>query len=406
MFRKAVTILVACLAITTGIVWYGVYLPLSEKIEDPGSKVLPFVLQFIGLLSYSGNKLGIGTSVEIVRTMFAWLDWDWIDLGQGEWKKGINITDSTIAGIPVTIFRTDASTTPTPPGLIHFHGGGLTFGSRKYKSYMITCIMLANGTKSVVIAVDYRLAPENTFPAPFKDAFDVVSAVMTEPTKFGVDGNRIAVIGDSSGGLLSAAVSLEFAKLASPRKIAAQVLIYPWLQTIDTVCLPSYKAYREGFALSDKSMAFYASAATVGSRNMVPEYLAGNVSQYFMQTPYWKYVAEISNCKIPTKKSKVNLPSNFVEKVTDPRLSPLLAEDLSGSPPTFVAIAEYDVLASEGTLFAKRIKEAGVPVVEKRYKTYHAFVQNIGLPIGNDTFAKMAVNDIVNFLNSVYYNNV
>jgi acetyl esterase/lipase len=404
MFRKAVTILVACFAITTGIVWYGVYLPLSAKIEDPGSKVLPFVLQFVGLVSYSGNKLGIGTRIGIARTTFAWLDW--IDHGQGEWKKGINITDLTIAGVPVTIFRPDVTTTSTPPGLIHFHGGGFAFGSRKYKSYMITCIMLANGTKSVVIAVDYRLAPENTFPVPFKDAFDVVSAVMTEPTKFGVDGNKIAVIGDSSGGLLSAAISLEFAKLVRPRKIAAQVLIYPWLQTIDMVCLPSYKAYREGFALSDKSMAFYASVATVGSQDMVPEYLAGNVSRYFMQTPYWKYLAEISNCEIPTEKSKFNLPSNFVEKVTDPRLSPLLAADLSGSPPTFVAIAEYDVLASEGTLFAKRIKEAGVPVVEKRYKTYHGFVQNVGLPIGNDTFAKMAVNDIVNFLNSVYYNNV
>ena len=153
-------------------------------------------------------------------------------------------------------------------------------------------------------------------------------------------------------------------------------------------------------------MAYYASYATMGDSSMVLEYLSGNVSQYFIHTPYWKYLAELSNCEIPTVKSKVNLPSSLVEKVTDPRLSPLLADDVSGSPPTFVTVAEYDVLANEATLFAKRLKEAGVHVVEKHYKTYHAFIQNVGLPTGNDTIAKIALKDIVNFLNSVFYNDV
>ena len=406
MVKKAITIFVTCLAIITGIIWYGAYLPLSAKIEDPRSKYLPFLFRFADLLGYAGEKLSIGSKINAFRAAAWVIDRDWIPFGQGEWKKGIDIKDSIIDGVPVIIFRPRHTQLTSSPVLIHIHGGGFAFGSPKYKTYMVTCTMLAKETKSVVISVDYRLAPENVFPAQFNDAFAVVSAVVKEPKKFGVDGNRIALVGDSAGGLLSAAISLEFAKLAKPNKISAQVLIYPWVQAIDVVCLPSFKAYNEGFILSIEDMAMFGSAVTMGNWDMVPEYLAGNVSRYFMQTPYWKYLAEISNCEIPTEKSMVNLPSDFVEKVTDPRLSPLLAEDLSGSPPTFVAVAEYDVLSSEVTLFAKRLKEAGVSVVEKRYRSYHAFVQNVGLPFGNDTIAKIAVNDIANFLNTVFYDNV
>ena len=156
----------------------------------------------------------------------SWIDENLLDFGQGEWKKGIDIKDMVVDGVPVIIFRPDASTiqSPTPPVVIYFHGGGLALLSPQYKSYKIICIMIAKQTKSVVISVDYRLAPENVFPAQFDDGFAVVSAVMNKPTKFGIDANRIALVGDSAGGLLSAAISLEFAKITTPSKIAAQVL--------------------------------------------------------------------------------------------------------------------------------------------------------------------------------------
>jgi acetyl esterase/lipase len=404
MIKKGITIFVAFLAVVCGVAWYGAYLPLSSKIGGPSSKFLPFSLQLGALLGHVGSTLGM-SRIKVIRALFGFFGEDWVEIGEQEWKKGINIADAMIAGVPVTIFQPETQDAASP-GLFYLHGGGLAFGSRKYKAFMVPCAMLARGSKSVVISIDYRLAPEHILPAQFDDVLAVVSAVMKEPKKFGVDGNRLALAGDSAGGLLSSAISLEFAKLTGPNKIAAQVLIYPWVQSIDFVCLPSYQTYKDGFALSDKSMAYYASYATMGDSSMVLEYLSGNVSQYFMHTPYWKYLAELSNCEIPTVKSKVNLPSSFVEKVTDPRLSPLLADDVSGSPPTFVTVAEYDVLANEATLFAKRLKEAGVHVVEKHYKTYHAFIQNVGLPTGNDTIAKIALKDIVNFLNSVFYNDV
>ena len=407
MIKKAITIFVACLAVMTGIIWYEVYLPLSPKLGEPSLKLMPFVLQFAELAGITGNKIGMGSSLVINRAtldLLSWID-NLLDFGRGEWKKGVDIKDMVVDGVPVIIFRPDASTiqSPTPPAVIYFHGGGLALVSPQYKSYKIICIMIAKQTKSVVISVDYRLAPENVFPAQFNDGFAVVSAVINEPTKFGIDANRIALAGDSAGGLLSAAISLEFAKITTPSKIAAQVLINPWVQSIDAVCLPSYKAYGKGFALSDIGMAQFGSAATMGNLDMVPEYLVGNVSRYFMQTPYWKYLAELANCYLPTEESVIDLPSNFVEKVTDPQLSPLLADDVSGSPPTFVAIANYDVLANEGNLYAKRLELAGVHVSKKEYETYHAFLQNVGITIVNaDTITKIAINDIASFLNSVF----
>ena len=411
MVKKSITISVACLAVFTGVLWYEVYLPLSPKLGGPSLKAFPFVLRFAGLAANIGNKLGIGSTLVLNRAIldgFSWIDENLLSFGQDEWKNGIDIKDMVIAGVPVIIFRPDASTIqhPAPSAVIYFHGGGLALLSPKYKSYKVICIMIAKQTKSVVISVDYRLAPEHVFPAQFNDCFAVVSAVMSEPTKFGVDGNKIALAGDSAGGLLSAAISLEFAKLANaPSKIAAQVLIYPWLQSIDVVCLPSYKAYRKGFTLSDGGMAVFGSAAAMGNIDMVPEYLVGNVSQYFMQTPLWKYLEELSSCKPPSVKSAVDLPSSFVDKVTDPRLSPLLADDVSRSPPTILVLPEYDVLANEGKLYAKRLELAGVHVSKKEYETYHGFVQNVGLSIPNaDRMGKIAINDIANFLNSVFYN--
>ena len=403
------SISVVCLAIITGIIWYQVYLPVSSKIGDPRSKGIPIIVRLVGIITYAGTKLGIGSEIAVYRAITDGLSWieNLLDFGQDELKKGIGIKETVVDGVPVIVFRPNASIiqSPAPPVVIYFHGGGLALFSAKVKSFKVICIMIAKQTKSVVISVDYRLAPEHVFPAQFNDGFAVVSAVMNEPTKFGVDGNKIALAGDSGGGLLSAAISLEFAKLTNaPSKIAAQVLIYPWLQSIDVVCLPSYKAYRKGFALSDLMMAVCGSAVAMGNMDMVPEYLVSNVSRYFMQTPYWKYLAELSSCKIQSEKSTIDLPSSFVNKVTDPRLSPLLADDVSGSPVTFAVIANHDVLANEGDLYAKRLELAGVRVSKKGYETYHGFLGNVGFSIGNDTIAKIALNDIADFLNSVFYN--
>ena len=77
---------------------------------------------------------------------------------------------------------------------------------------------------------------------------------------------------------------------------------------------------------------------------------------------------------------------------------------MSGSPPTFFILPEFDILASEGKLFAKQLELAGVHVSKKEYETYHGFLSNTGLSIPNaGTIARIAMNDIANFLNSAFY---
>jgi acetyl esterase/lipase len=102
--------------------------------------------------------------------------------------------------------------------------------------------LFLSDTNSVVISVEYRLVPEHPFPAQFDDCYAVVNTVTNDAKKFGILKNKIAIAGDSAGGQLAAAISLEFAKQNRSSELVGQVLIYPWLQLIDTLCLPSYQA--------------------------------------------------------------------------------------------------------------------------------------------------------------------
>ena len=104
--------------------------------------------------------------------------------------------------------------------------------------------------------------------------------------------------------------------------------------------------------------------------------------------------------KLNPTKDKITLPKTFIEKVTDHNLSPLLADDLT--PPTLLWISEYDILESECSLMSQRLKQAGVNIITKRYKTYHGFVTNLDLPLANNTLAKILVHDAAVFLNSIW----
>ena len=275
-------------------------------------------------------------------------------------------------------------------------------------SVLATCSMLRcflSATKSVVISVEYRLAPEHPFPAQFDDCYSVVNAVSNEARNFEILNNKIALAGDSAGGQLAAAISLEFAKQNRSSELVGQVLIYPWLQLIDNLCLPSYQTNKRGFQMDEEQTAYFMSVATVGNGDMQQEYLVGNVTRYFMKTPFWRFleIPKTSNCDVYKDNINVTLRSDFVSKVTDPRLSPLLAESVEGSPPTLLIIPEYDILASEGILYGNRLKAAGVSTITKTYKACHSFLSITFFPSLNTSIATQGIEDVINFLNSVYY---
>jgi acetyl esterase/lipase len=207
--------------------------------------------------------------------------------------------------IAVRTYRPDA---PEPlPVVVYFHGGGWSVGS--LDSVDAVCRALANAAGMLVASVDYRLAPENPFPAGLSDALAVTRWV-------GRDGARFAVAGDSAGGNLATVTARRLRDEDGPRP-AFQLLIYP---AVDAgVNTPSYREFGEAFGLTAQGM-----------------------------RRYWSLYVGCANG-------------------LHPDISPLRAEDLSGLPPALVITAEFDVLRDDGEAYAAALREAGVPVTLSRY---------------------------------------
>jgi acetyl esterase len=208
------------------------------------------------------------------------------------------------------------------PVVIWFHGGGWVVGT--IESHDPVCRALANRTPCVVVAVDYRLAPEWPFPAALDDAWAATQWVADEALKLGADASRIVVAGDSAGGNLAAAVALRARD--SGLSLALQALVYP-VTDFDFES-ESYARYDSGLNLTRAKMQWYWA-----------QYLAGADGLH-------------------------------------PDASPLRAPDLAGVAPALVQVAELDPLLSEGEAYAARLAEAGVPVILTRYDgMIHGFIR-------------------------------
>jgi acetyl esterase len=215
--------------------------------------------------------------------------------------------------IPVRLYA--ASTKPGLPILVYFHGGGWVLGD--LETHDGTCRSLAKQIDGIVIAVDYRLAPEHKFPAALDDCYAATKWAAENAASLGGDPNRIAVGGDSAGGNLSACVSLKARDEGTPR-IVHQLLVYPVTDRgFDTA---SYRDNAEGYFLSRADMEWFWN-----------HYLTSDADA---ENPY---------------------------------AAPLRAKDLKGLPPATVITAEYDPLRDEGEAYAARLKDAGVPVELRRY---------------------------------------
>ncbi len=240
-----------------------------------------------------------------------------------------SVEDRRIPGpagaIPVRVYRPHGVASPAP-ALVFFHGGGFVLGS--LASHDPPCRVLADDARCVVIAVDYRLAPEHKFPAAVDDCVAAFRWVAANAASLGVDPSRIAVGGDSAGGNLSAVVSLE--TRGDHVRPCFQLLIYP--ATDMTMSMPSIRQMGKGFFLEHDTMVWFTD----------------------------RYLRDERDKR-------------------DPRASPLFAEDLRGQPPAFVATAGFDPLRDEGEAYAERLREAGVPVTYRCYKSlFHGFFSASG----------------------------
>jgi acetyl esterase len=217
--------------------------------------------------------------------------------------------DGTGQPIPLRLYRPAGEPPPQGwPCVLYLHGGGWVVGG--LDSHEFITMPMACDLSAVVIAVDYRLAPEHVFPAAFDDCAAAWRYLLAHGGDHQIDLSRLVIAGDSAGGNLAAALCLEIARGegTTPR---GQALIYPVLGTDQN--LPSY---------SDNADAPLLSAAD---------------NEYYL---------------------KVYAPDPASHE--DPRLAPLAAPSLAGLPPAFVAIAEFDPLRDDGQCYVERLRAAGV----------------------------------------------
>jgi acetyl esterase len=215
--------------------------------------------------------------------------------------------------IPVRIYTPSAK----PNGiLVYFHGGGWVVGDLASHDYV--CRALTNEAGCVVVAIDYRLAPEHKFPAAADDCFAATQWVAKNAASLGSDADHIAVGGDSAGGNLAAAVSLMARDRGGPR-IRHQMLVYP--VTDAAMNTASHNEFTEdGMVLSKADMEWF----------------------------WGHYLRSKSDGE-------------------NPYASPLRAKDLKNLPPAQIVTASHDPLRDEGEAYAEALKKAGNKVKLKRY---------------------------------------
>ena len=263
----------------------------------------------------------------------------------GKQEPFANIKDFYIAGpggkVPVRMYTPEGS--GPFPILLYYHGGGWALGD--LNSHDNICRKLAKAAEAVTISVGYRLAPENPFPAALDDAYAALQWAQKNAGTFNGNAQKIAVAGDSAGGNLAAVVS-QLSRDQGPT-LVAQVLLYP-VTDVSKMDTESYNNFAKGFFLEKK----------------------------FMEQ-FRKYYV--------TRK----------EDWSNPKISPLLAENLKGLPPALVITNEFDPLLDEGEAYAEKMKQAGTPVTLTRYKgMIHGFV-SLGLLFPQ---AGQAIDEMAGFL--------
>jgi acetyl esterase len=224
--------------------------------------------------------------------------------------------------IGARVYDPAVASTSLRPVVAYFHGGGWVQGD--LETHHGLCARLALRSGALVVAVDYRLAPEHKFPAAVEDCRAVYGWLRAHAGELGGDPARVGLAGDSAGGNLSAVVSQLSTRAGGVP--TCQVLIYPAVDyALDT---PSHRELEDAHVIPRDRILWY-----------MEQYLRGEADRM------------------------------------DPRAAPLRASDLAGQPPTLVITAGFDPLRDEGLAYADRLRAAGVDVVYHEYPgQIHAFV--------------------------------
>lgn len=229
------------------------------------------------------------------------------------------------------------------PVLVYYHGGGFVIGS--IETHDAICRRIARISNATVVSVEYRLAPEHKFPVAVEDAYDALKWVTDNSEKIGVDGSKIVVGGDSSGGNL-ATVSAIIARDAGEDFVKAQILIYPVVNLFSILApTPSLFEYEGQYGILNMDIMRW-------------------FAEQYLKEPY---------------------------DALNPLASPILA-NLENLPPALIITAEYDPLRDEGEMYGHKLQKAGTPTTIVRYKgAIHSFLNFYPIvKAGKDAIAQVA----------------
>jgi acetyl esterase len=283
----------------------------------------PTTQQFIDALAAAGGPPIYSLSPAAARDVLAGAQ------AQPVAKLPASIDDTTFpvgptGSVRIRIVRPQGASGALPV-VMHFHGGGWILGDRETHDRMTREIAVGSG--AAVVFVDYDRSPEARYPVAIEQAYAATKYVAEHGGELQVDPARLAIVGDSVGGNMAAAVTLMAKDRRGPR-IAFQVLFYP--VTDANFETGSYNTFADGPWLTRAAM------------------------QWFWDA----YLPDVAARK----------------EITATPLSASL-EQLAGLPEALVIVDENDVLRDEGEAYARRLSQAGVRVTSVRYNgTIHDFV--------------------------------
>ncbi len=221
--------------------------------------------------------------------------------------------------IPLRLYWPQAAgnSTGPVPAIACYHGGGHVIGS--LDTHDLIARNLCHGAAALVCSVDYRMGPEDKFPAAVEDSFAALEWLAANAASLGADPARLGVHGDSAGGNLAAVVALMARDKGGP-ELRLQSLVYPVADY--TLSNPSYRQFADGYGLLTRAAMQW-------------------FQEHYLRRP---------------------------EDAEDWRASPIKAASFAGVAPAIVVAAECDVLHDDGARYAEALQRAGVAVEYREYK--------------------------------------
>ena len=284
---------------------------VAGKPQEIDGNRLDMNMQVLAKLSSRGSNASDDTpSVDDIRRTAA--EFNELNLPT---VASVSTEDTTIEllgnSLKARIYRPGSNANPKP-AVLFFHQGGLVIMDHLTDNHF--CSLLAARCGAVVFSLDYRLCPENAFPASIEDAKALWEHVQTFSDDYGIDPARVALAGDSASGLISSTLAL-ILRDQGGRQPKALCLAYPWV-TNNNENQPSLISCANTFPLTADTMHFFN-------------------SQVF-----------------PNDLNKDH-----------PWANPLHAESLAGLPPTVIGTAGFDPIRDQGNAFANRLAESGNEVI-------------------------------------------